>query len=69
MRLSAELTFQMRGGVGAGPEPAYAWAAVPGPQMATRAGSRLQASPPRWQPLQSPTRPDTHAGASPNSFS
>lgn len=65
MRLSAELTFQMRGGVGAGPEPAQ----VPGPLMATRAGSRLQASPPRWQPLQSPTRPDTHAGASPNSFS
>lgn len=26
MRLSAELTFQMRGGVGAGPEPADAWA-------------------------------------------
>lgn len=68
MRLSAELTFQTLrleaaelGGGG------RAWSVEPWPQMATRAGSQLQASPPRWQPLQSLIRPATHTGLSPNS--
>lgn len=53
--------------MGAGPEPANAWSAVPWPQMATRAGSQLQASPPRWQLLQSLIRPETRTRETPNS--
>lgn len=73
MRLSAELTFQTLRleaaelGGGGRAEPADAWSVEPWPQMATRAGSQLQASRPRCQPLQSLIRPATHTGLSPNS--